>query len=50
MLTALFLLHNAGALHAQTNPCRDTVVRIANCGIVLVPANITNVLCHTNKN
>ena len=28
----------------------DTVVRIANCGIVLVPANITNVLCHTNKN
>ena len=28
MLTALFLLHNAGALHAQTNPCRDTVVRI----------------------
>jgi gliding motility-associated-like protein len=28
MVTALFLLHNAGALHAQTNPCRDTVVRI----------------------
>lgn len=24
----------------------DAVIRIACCGIVLVPANITNVLCH----
>ena len=24
----------------------DSVVRIANCGIVFVPAYITNVLCH----
>ena len=24
----------------------DSVVRIAGCGIVLVPAYITNVLCH----
>ena len=24
----------------------DAVIRIADCGIILVPAYITNVLCH----